>query len=147
MHETNLMEAFASYKAKPIRRSRSAMAQNGALVISCWYAGFKKTQPEVLQYEEDLSEQKGESEKALRLHLAEAMASECDVRVIVAVKTVVKKAAEQTTTSRTAYYARQDLVGQVKSFDGQRFVIEFQRPQPVAQGKASKGGLLSRRAG
>jgi len=152
MYDINLLEAFASYKLRPARRTRSAMTPDGDLVISCWYAGFKRAQAEILKYEEDLSGQTHEVAKALRTHLAEALANECEVRVIVAV--TVATAAEQKpdftaapASVRTTYYARKDLVGRVCSFDGQRFIVDFRRIEMPVQGKISKGTGLQRRLG
>jgi len=139
MNDANLLEAFASYKVKPARRLRSAMTPDGALVISCWYAGFKKAQIEILRYEEDLSGQTTEIARTLRTHLAAALSNECEVRVIIAVETLVPKADPPAVApARMTYYARKDLVGRVSSFDGERFVVEFRRsPMPV-QEKLSK---------
>jgi hypothetical protein len=147
MHEINLLEAFASYKVRPVRRARSAMTSEGDLVVSCWYAGFKKAQVDILKYEEDLSGQTSEIATALRRHLAEALSNECDVRVIVAVGTIEPKVeSEAVAPARTTYYARKDLVGRVSSFDGERFIVEFRRTPSPVQGKLSKGALLTRRA-
>ncbi len=142
MNETNLSEAFGLYNVKPARRARSAMTQGGDLVISCRYAGFKKAQVEILRYEEDLAGETGEIAQALRVHLAEALSSECEVRVIVAVETVGPKTDTGSMPApRTTYYARKDLVGRVSSFDGERFVVDFRREQTAVQRKASKGTL------
>ncbi len=145
MNETNLLEAFGLYNVRPARRARSAMTQAGDLVISCRYAGFKKAQVEILRYEEDLSGETGEIAQALRVHLAQALSSECEVRVIVAVETVGPKTDSGITpAARTTYYARKDLVGRVASFDGQRFVVEFRRTQSSVQRKSSKEAPLAR---
>ena len=145
MNETNLLEAFGSYKVKPGRRARSAMTGDGNLVISCWYAGFKKAQVEILRYEEDLSGQTSEITQALRAHLAEALSNACEVRVIVAVKAPDQMAQSGATAAgRTTYYARKDLVGRVSAFDGERFVVEFRRTQTPVPEKRPKGALLAR---
>lgn len=147
MNETNLLEAFASYKVRPSRRGRSAMTLDGGLVISCWYARFKKSQADVLKYEEDLSGQTGEIATALRAHLAEALSNESEVRVVVAVETTLIPKADSAAPApaRTTYYARKDLIGKVCSFDGERFVVEFRRTQTPAQEKPSKAVLRTRR--
>jgi hypothetical protein len=147
MSDANLSEAFASYNVKPGRRLRSAMTPDGHLVISCWYAGFKKAQVEILRYEEDLSGQTTEVARALRAHLAEAMSNESEVRAVVAVETVVAKADPLAIAlARMTYYARKDLVGRVSSFDGERFVVEFRRSQIPVQAKLSKPARGTRRA-
>ena len=141
MNDANLLEAFASYKVRPARRLRSAITPDGDLVISCWYAGFKKAQIEILRYEEDLSGQTTEIARALRTHLAEAMSNECEVRVIIAVETLVPKADPPAiAAARMTYYARKDLLGRVCSFDGERFVVEFRRTRMPVQEKLSKAG-------
>jgi hypothetical protein len=145
MNDSNLMEAFASYNVKPARRARSAMTQDGNLVISCWYAFFKKAQVEVLRYEEDLAGQTTEIAKALRAHVAAALSNECEVRVIVAVEPQTPVAdSVAVTAARTTYYPRKDLVGHVSSFDGERFVVEFRRAQ-VPEQKLSKAAARTRR--
>lgn len=144
MHEINLMEAFASYKVKPSTRSRSAVTPDGALVVSCWYTGFKKVDVEILRYEEDLSSETGGLANALRAHVQEALTGEYEVRLIVAVetgkpKTAEKKLPEAAVPLRKTYHARKDLVGHVTAFDGQRFVIDFRRTAVPVREKASKG--------
>ena len=147
MNDANLLEAFASYKVKPSRRLRSAMTPDGALIISCWYAGFKKAQIEILRYEEDLSGQTTETTRALRAHLAEAMSNESEIRVIVAVEALVPKADPAAIApARMTYYARKDLVGRVSSFDGERFVVEFRRTQMPVQERLSKRTPRTQRA-
>lgn len=145
MHEINLMEAFASYKVKPSTRSRSAVTSEGALVVSCWYAGFKKIDAEILRYEEDLTSYTGGLADALRAHVQEAMSGEYDVRLIVAVetgkpKTAEKKLPEAVGPTRKTYHARKDLVGHVTSFDGQRFVIDFRRTEAPRAKSAKNAG-------
>jgi hypothetical protein len=150
MSETNLLEAFAAYKVRPARGGRSAMTREGDLVLSCWYARFKKAQVEVLRYEEDLSGQTTDIAKLLRTHLAEALSNECHVRVIVAIENLAPKDSVATGAARMKYYARKDLVGRVCSFDGERFVLEFRRSQIPAQEKlsnvATRAGELAQRS-
>jgi len=151
MYEVNLLEAFARYKVRPGRRTRSAMTAEGDLVISCWYGGFKKVQAEVLRYEENLGGQTNEITKALRTHLAEALSSGCEVRVIVAVEMAVvadpEKFSPVVASARTSYYARTDLVGRVCSFDGEHFTVEFRRTEPPVQETVAKGTRSRRRVG
>ena len=144
MHETNLLEAFASYRVRPARRGRSALRPDSTLVVICGYAGFKSSQVGVFRYEEDLSGQAGEIAGALRAHLAEAKSNEYDVRVIVAVEVSDSQSVERGAAARTSYYARKDLVGRVISFDGERFVIEFRRTQTPTQERLARETSLTR---
>ena len=78
----------------------------------------------MLRYEEDLSDESGESARVLRMHLAEAQADGCDAHPIIAVPSSRRQPAVSTSTS---YYPRKDLLGHLATFDGERFVIEFRR--------------------
>jgi hypothetical protein len=151
MHDVNLSDAFAAYKAKPAFRGRSALTAAGDLVVSCWYTGFKKAERDILRYEEDLTSEAGSGSDALRAHVRDALARECEVRLIVAVgskesKALDKQGSEVTRPARTTYHARKDLVGQIASFDGQRFVIEFRRPEDPASAIVAKGAVRKRMA-
>lgn len=147
MNESNLMEAFASYKVKPARRARSAMTQDGDLVITCWYSGFKKAQVEIMRYEEDLAGKTTEIAMALRAHVAQALSNECEVRVIVAIETQIPNADSAAIAgTRTTYYPRKDLVGHVASFDGERFVVEFRRTEMAVEQKLPKAAARARRS-
>ena len=127
MREITLLQAFATHNAKPGHRGRSARTQDGSLVISCWYNNFKSRDADVLRYEEDLSRESGEVGKALRAHLAEAKADECDVHPIIAVPSSRGPAAAAAAPTGASYYPRKDLVGRLAKFDGERFVIDFRR--------------------
>jgi hypothetical protein len=133
MSEISQLEAFSSYRARPTNRARSALSDKGALVVSCWYSRFQRAERDVLRYEEDLSAEEGTSANTLRTHLAQALAEEVDVRLVVAVAAAAAPEEEsliKTTpvrTPRTTFYARKDLTGRVTFFDGQRFVIEFRK--------------------
>jgi hypothetical protein len=151
MHDVNLSDAFAAYKVKPAFRGRSAVTAGGDLVVSCWYAGFKKAERNVLRYEEDLASEAGSGSDALRAHVRDALDRECDVRLIVAVgskesRTHDKEGSEVVRPARTTYHARKDLVGQIASFDGQRFVIEFRRPDEPAGVAVAAGAVRKRMA-
>lgn len=135
MSDVNQLEAFSSYKVRPSNRARSAVTEDGALVVSCWYSRFRRAEQDVLRYEEDLSTDEGSTANTLRTHLAEAMKQEFDVKLVVAVAAAPPADAEsgiKTTpvrVARTTFYARKDLTGRVTFFDGQRFVIEFRRDE------------------
>ena len=130
MSELNLPEAFARYSVKSTTRARSALTADRALVLSCFYERFHKSERGVLKYEEDLSGDNGSTATLLRGHLSEALESELDVRLIIA--TSVQRppslqAPGVPQPGRANFHARQDLVGRVTFFDGSRFVVEFRR--------------------
>jgi len=130
MGGVNLSDAFLRYRVKSSSRARSALAADGNLVLSCHYGGFKRAAPGILRYEEDLSGSEGATASLLRTHLAQALANESDVRLIIA--TPVRRPPaldphEPPQADRMSFSTREDLVGRVTSFDGSRFVVEFRK--------------------
>ena len=62
-----LIDAFAQFGAKPKSRlrGRSAIAEDGALVLSCSTPHFRRPGPGVLRYEDVLSRDAGDRSAAL----------------------------------------------------------------------------------
>jgi hypothetical protein len=137
MNDTNLLEAFARYKVKSSSRARSALTADRSLVLSCFYNRFHRAEVGVLRYEEDLTEDTGSIATLLRTHLAEALQSELEVKLIIAMATERPSSLETTAngsarTPRMSFHARLDLVGKVTFFDGSRFIVEFRKNRAVA---------------
>ena len=137
MSEANLLDAFARYKVKSSTRARSALTADRALVLSCFYNRFHRAEVGILRYEEDLATDTGSVATLLRTHLAEALKSELDVKVIIAMATErpsPKEADPKTSTRspRMSFHARMDLIGRVTSFDGNLFTIEFRKASDAA---------------
>lgn len=121
---TRLITAFAQFGAKPANslRARSAIADDGALVLSCLIPQFRRQGPGVLRYEDSLSRESGDRSGTALLgeHLILAREGELPVRMV-----VIAELSE----GRTRYniYARPDVIGQLVEFDGDRFVVDFRR--------------------
>jgi hypothetical protein len=119
-----LIDAFAQFGAKPKNRlrGRSAIADDGALVLSCSSPHFRRPGPGVLRYEDVLSRDAGDRPSAALLgeHLALARDGQLPVRMI-----VVAAASEGKT--RYNIYARPDVIGRLIEFDGDRFIVDFTR--------------------
>jgi hypothetical protein len=137
MSDANLLEAFARYKVKSSTRARSALTADRALVISCFYNRFHRADVGVLKYEEDLAADTGTVATLLRTHLAEALKSELDVKVIIAM--AAERASAKETDSREparaprmSFHPRMDLIGRVTFFDGNRFMVEFRKARAAA---------------
>lgn len=131
----NLSTAYASYGAKAVNglRSLSAIAADGALVLTCEYPYFVRSAPGILRYQDNVS-RTGDTHrgaKALREHLTLARGSECAVRL------VVVSPARGGRTGR-AVHVRNDLTGRVTDFDGDLFVVDFSRPVPPAPESAAR---------
>jgi len=122
-----LIDAFRRFGAKPESRlsSLSAMAADGAMVLNCLPAHFGHPTRGVLRYETSLSAARADSKvvTALSEHLTRARDASLPVRMIVTFPDSEK------TGKGGSYHVRPDLTGKIVEFDGDRFVIDFTRPQ------------------
>jgi hypothetical protein len=119
-----LIDAFAKFGAKPKNRlrGRSAIADDGALVLSCATPHFRHPGPGVLRYEDVLSRDPSDQPGTALLaeHLALARDGQLPVRMV-----VIAAAGEGKT--RGNIYARPDVVGRLTEFDGDHFIVDFKR--------------------
>jgi hypothetical protein len=127
MISLSLIDAFGRFGARPASRlgSLSAMATDGAMVLKCLPAHFGHPSRGVLRYESRLSASRAESKVVTTLseHLTLARDGGLPVRMVVTFP-------ERENTGRTSgYQVRPDLIGKVVEFDGDRFVVDFTRPQ------------------
>ena len=122
-----LMDAFGRFGAKPDSRlgSLSAIAADGAMVLNCLSAHFGHPARGVLRYETRLSSAQAESKvvTALSEHLTRARDGDLPVRMVVTFPKLDKPA------KAGGHHVRPDLIGKVVEFDGDRFVVDFTRPQ------------------
>jgi hypothetical protein len=121
---TSLVDAFAQFGAKPKNplRGRSAIAGDGALVLSCSTPRFRHPGPGMLRYEDALSRDSSDRTGTALLgeHLTLARDGQLPVRMV-----VIADAGEGKT--RRNIYARPDLVGRLIEFDGDHFIVDFTR--------------------
>lgn len=137
---SSLVDAFAEFGAKPKNRQRcrSAIAEDGALVLSCSTAQFARPGPGVLRYEDVLSRESGDLPGVALLgeHLALAHTGKLPVRMVVIADAVGGK-------TRYNIYARPDVVGKLVEFDGDRFIVDFRRlvsDPPLSEGARKRRG-------
>lgn len=127
MMNLTLIDAFRRFGAKPASRlsSLSAMAADGAMVLNCLPAHFGHPARGVLRYETSLSAADADSKvvTALSEHLVLARDASLPIRMIVTFPDGEK------TGKGGSYHVRPDLTGKIVEFDGDRFVIDFTRPQ------------------
>jgi hypothetical protein len=120
----SLIDAFAQFGAKPKNRlrGRSAIADDGALVLSCSTPHFRHPGPGVLRYEDALSRDTSDRPGAALLgeHLVLARDGQLPVRMIVIAEASAGK-------PRNKIYARPDVIGRLVEFDGDRFIVDFTR--------------------
>jgi len=124
-------ECFAFFGAKlpNPQWAVSAIAQDGALVISCWSIYFTRPDPQTLRYKDHLSRWSGNEagNRALKLHLDGAVASLLPVRLVVATpvdRNAIDEGRDASAVSKT-FHVKPEVVGRVTYFDGDQFVIDF----------------------
>lgn len=133
MPSLSLVDAFAKYGGKPANRlhSLSAMAADGAMILSCASTRFGHPAPGVLRYEDKLSRDPSHSPvlATLGTHLSLARDGNLPVRIII----IASKPNEEGTGGREIHI-RSDLVGSVVEFDGDHYIVDFVRAvaAPVA---------------
>ena len=129
----SLTEAFAKFNAKLINNqwTVSAISNDGDLVISCWFHLFKS---KPMRYEDKLSrwssnipgnnQCKKDLQKAFDEKLTvNAVIVKSNELAIIDNSTEVKAVHEHKKT----FSVRNDIVGKVTVFDGDNFVIEFEK--------------------
>lgn len=127
MMNLTLIDAFGRFGATPASRlgSLSAMAADGAMVLNCLPTHFGHPVRGVLRYETRLSTAQAESKIVATLseHLTRALDGALPVRMVVTFP------AREKAGKAEGHHVRPDLIGKVVEFDGDRFVIDFTRPQ------------------
>jgi hypothetical protein len=127
----NLIDAYAKFGAKPGHRLRalSAIASDGAMVLSCATPQFLRPARGILRYEDRLSREADDAagKALLGEHLTRARDEKLAVRMV-----VVSSATGSTGRSSRSFHVREDLVGTVTLFDGDHFIVDFTRPALAA---------------
>ena len=133
----SLVEAFGRFGSKPSNRlhSLSAIAADGAIVLSCSPAYFGHPAQGVLRYEDRLSRDVPARRCAelLGQHLTLARDGALPVRMVVTSVATEKKRA-------VSCHVRADLIGKVVKFDGDHFIVDFTRPDEVRRAKSAGRG-------
>lgn len=133
MATLGFVEAFAKFGAKPDNPlwAVSAIAADGALVISCWAHYFKSGGPGVSLYGDRLSRWHGNElgNGLFRRHLSQAFTEQLPVRMVIATaqNPVAVDQGHDASKVKKTFHVREDAVGKVISFDGDSYVIEFRR--------------------
>ncbi len=124
MASLNLVDAYAKFGAKAGVRAQSAIAADGAVVLSCASTYFGHHAVGVLRYQDRLSRETEKARGTVQLgeHLARARDESLPVRAVIVSRTALRGGK----SSRTVH-VRSDIVGKVTSFDGDLFVVDFRR--------------------
>lgn len=135
MEKLKLADAYARYGAKIPRGqpTLSAIATDGAVVISCQSQRFGRTRRDLLRYEDSISaDESGARHKTLLgQHLVLARDGDRPVRLVIV--TAAKGPLPRTIS------VRPDLIGKVTEFDGDHYVVDFSRiEKPAAKSSARR---------
>jgi hypothetical protein len=108
----------------------SAIADDGALVISCWSHYFKKADG-ALHYIDSLSRWTGNERgnNLLKTHLEKASTKNLPIRMLVATakEPSLVEAVNDASSIKKTFHIRKDMVGKLLNFDGDNFIIEFKK--------------------
>jgi hypothetical protein len=132
MGALKLSEAFAEYGVKLVNPqwAVSALAADGALVMSCWTHYFKRVD-NVLRYEDSLSRWSANAagNNLFKQHIEDALKNNRPVRLVIAKTDEIGTvdSGQDASTVRKKFYSRPDMIGRIKHFDGDKFIIDFQR--------------------
>lgn len=131
MSDLGFVEAFAKFGAEldnPMW-AVSAIASDGALVMSCWAHCFRRGGPGSLIYADRLSRWQGNELGGglLKRHLELAQAGALPVRMVVATASDTEAVDHGHDASKVkkTFHIRDDMVGRVTEFDGDNYVVEF----------------------
>ena len=126
---TQAFQAFGAKLANPMW-AYSAIAEDGALVISCWSHKLKLIDG-VLTYTDSLSrwETKTPGKKLLIEHLTQAKEQKLSVRLVIATAQQPEAVdrGEDASSIHKTFHIKENVVGKVALFDGNNFVIEFRK--------------------
>lgn len=129
----NFTDAFARYGAtlRNVQWAVSAIADE-QLVLSCWSHYFKPAKEGIMIYEDRLSRWKGPGSNLLREHLIQAQKEDLPVRLVMAraEDTDAIDSGSDASVVKKTYTAREDVIGKVVEFDGDRFRVEFKQRNP-----------------
>ena len=132
MSDLSFTEAFKAYGAKLANPmwAYSAIAQDGALVLSCWSHKLKLSDG-VLRYTDQLSRWKANTpgKRLLIEHLSMAKDANTPVRLVIAKteQTDVVDRGDDASTIKKTFFVKPEVVGRVTHFDGENFELEFRR--------------------
>lgn len=133
MSDLGFVDAFAKFGAKldnPMW-AVSAIASDGALVISCWAHYFKRGTKGMLRYEDNLARWNGNElgNNLLRAHLTLAFTEKLPVRMVVAttIRTEEVDSGRDASKLKKTFHIRDDVMGNLIEFDGDKYVIVFRR--------------------
>jgi len=127
-----LSDAFALYGAKLVNRqwAVSAIAEDGALVLSCWFH-YIKTIDGIWRYEDTLSRwiENAAGNNLCRQHVEDAFKNNRPVRIVIArtEDTALIDSGHDASKVKKEFYTKPKMTGRITHFDGDKFIIDFRK--------------------
>lgn len=133
MSKLSYVEAFSRYGAtlRNVQWAFSAVAEDGAIVLSCWDQYLSLPEKGILRYTDTLSRRKHKKHGAplLEQHLRLALTEGRPIRLVIAYteETDVVDQGKSAAAIKKDFEVRPDLIGRLKDFDGDRYIVDFTR--------------------
>ena len=122
---------FAKFGAtlKNVQWSVSAYNTKGELVLSLWQHFFGKAVAGKIRYEDNVSRWSGAGNKEFRRNLDQAFAGQQVIRAVLARTSneAGVRSGQDASQFKNTFAARPDWIGKVLLWDGDHFIIEFEK--------------------
>ena len=132
MSDLKVTDAFAKYGAKLVNAqwAFSAIAEDGSLVLSCWQHKIT-IEKGVWRYSDSISRLRNQKlgRNLFETHLKRAYDEKLGVRIVIVATSepAIVDAGENASKIPKTFDIRENLKGQVVSFDDDAYVIEFSK--------------------
>ena len=136
MDALTLTRAYQRYGAPTPRGQRplSALAADGALVLSCYAGGFGRPHRDLLRYQDSISRNRAGARQAALLGERLRLAHDGSLPVRLVIVTPAQDPVQGTVG------VRPDLVGKVVEFDGDAFTVDFSRVAEIVPKRKARSG-------
>ena len=129
MARLGLKDAFAKYGAtlRNVQWSVSAWAPDGSLVLSLWAHHYRKGPGGSAEYHGSASRWSGPGNQEFRENVAKAFREKSRVRLVISSteETGHVESGRDASQVKKDFHVREDLVGKVVEYDGDKYVIRF----------------------
>ncbi len=129
MRTLGLRDAFMRYGAKlrNVQWSVSAWTPDGSLVVSLWEHHRRPSARGTLEFSDSLSRWRGPGNSEFRENVARAFETQAPVRLVIARtdESARVEAGEDASKVKKEFFPREDLVGRVVEWDGERYAVRF----------------------
>jgi hypothetical protein len=131
MGRLGIKSAFASYGAslRNVQWSVSAWAADGSLVVSLWKHHVRSSAPGTMEFADRASRWTGPGNNEFRRNVQKAFESGANVRLVIARTEEIDRvqAGEDASKVKKVFFLREELIGRVVEWDGDRYVFRFSK--------------------